>query len=63
MNQGFYAIRHTFQTVAGGAIDEEAVDYVMGHVNDSISAEYIEDFDDHRLYRVVNYVRDWLAKS
>jgi integrase len=59
----FYALRHTFQTIAEKSMDKDAARYIMGHVpaaND-MSAVYNEDApDDSRLLAVVNYVHDWL---
>jgi integrase len=38
----FYALRHTFETVAGESRDQAAVDFIMGHVpkSDDMSAVY-----------------------
>ncbi len=58
----FYALRHTFATVASGSRDQVAVDYIMGHTpaaND-MSAVYREAIDDARLVAVVEHVRTWL---
>lgn len=56
----FYALRHTFETVASGCKDQVAVDAIMGHVDDSMAAEYREGIDDHRLLAAVNHVHGWL---
>ncbi|HUE74870.1 MAG TPA: tyrosine-type recombinase/integrase, partial [Pirellulaceae bacterium] len=56
----FYALRHTFETEAGGSRDQVAVDAIMGHVDASMAAEYREQIDDSRLVAVVNHVRKWL---
>jgi integrase len=58
----FYALRHTFATVASGSRDQVAVDYIMGHTaaaND-MSALYRERIDDDRLLAVTEHVRQWL---
>lgn len=58
----FYALRHTFETVAGGAKDQPAIDHVMGHspaAND-MSAVYREGIDDARLVAVSEHVLRWL---
>jgi integrase len=58
----FYALRHTFATIASGSRDQVAVDYVMGHTasaND-MSAVYREAIDDARLLAVTEHVRKWL---
>lgn len=59
---GFYALRHTFQTVAEGARDLAAVQGIMGHAPSSndMSAVYRERITDDRLKAVTDYVRHWL---
>lgn len=57
---GFYALRHTFETTAGGTGDQVAVDAVMGHVNDDMGSLYRERIDDERLIMVTDHVREWL---
>ena len=58
----FYALRHTFQTVAEGAHDLAAVQAIMGHAPASgdMSAQYRERVDDARLLAVTEHVRKWL---
>jgi integrase len=60
----FYSLRHTFETVAGGAKDQAAVDRVMGHQESHIRATYThwrKDADeDARLRAVAEHVRGWL---
>ena len=58
----FYALRHTFETIAGESRDQVAVDSVMGHApaaNDMASI-YRERISDERLLAVTDYVRRWL---
>jgi len=59
---GFYALRHTLQTVGGDTKDEPAVSAIMGHfarAND-MSAVYRERIGDDRLAAVAEHVRKWL---
>jgi integrase len=57
----FYAMRHTFQSVADEVGDYIATRMVMGHATDSdMSGTYREKFDDRRIERVTDHVRTWL---
>ncbi|MGA2259558.1 MAG: integrase, partial [Thermoguttaceae bacterium] len=58
----FYALRHTFQTIAEGVRDLSAVQAIMGHAasGNDMSATYRERVDDERLKAVVDHVRGWL---
>ena len=56
----FYALRHTVETIGGGCGDQVAVDHVMGHVDETMSAEYRERIEDDRLRAVVNHIHRWL---
>ena len=58
----FYALRHTFQTIAGDTKDQPAVSAVMGHAarSDDMSAVYTERITDDRLAAVAEHVRAWL---
>jgi integrase len=58
--RGFYARRHTFETITGESKDQVAVNAVMGHVDDSMAATYRERISDERLLDMVNVVRTWL---
>ena len=58
----FYALRHTFQTVADGARDPQATSAIMAHVAkaDDMSAVYREEIQDGRLRAVIEHVHAWL---
>ncbi len=59
---GFYALRHTFRTIADEVGDRRAIDMVMGHENgNDISTHYVERIADERLQKVTEHVRVWLA--
>jgi integrase len=57
---GFYALRHTFQTIGDEVGDYLATRRIMGHADNSISDVYRERFADERLQAVADYVRGWL---
>ena len=57
---GFYALRHTFRTVADEAKDQPAADYIMGHESPHMSTVYRERISDERLKAVTDHVRAWL---
>jgi integrase len=60
----FYSLRHTFETVAGGAGDQPAVDRVMGHIDDHVRANYThwlkDEAENKRLRGVADHVHKWL---
>jgi hypothetical protein len=57
---GFYALRHTFRTVADAARDPVAIDNIMGHADPSMGGHYRERIEDSRLLAVADHVRAWL---
>jgi integrase len=59
---GFYALRHTFETIGGESRDQIAVDAIMGHapLSDDMSAVYRERISDERLQAVTDRIRKWL---
>jgi integrase len=58
--RGFYALRHTFRTVADAARDPVAIDLIMGHTDPSMGGHYRERVEDNRLRAVADHVRTWL---
>lgn len=56
----FYALGHTFETIAGETRDQVAVDHIMGHVRDDMASVYRERISDERLRAVTEHVRAWL---
>lgn len=59
---GFYALRHGFETIAGGCRDQVAVNAIMGHADASMAATYRERIEDSRLVDASNHVRKWLFR-
>jgi integrase len=58
--RGFYALRHTFRTIADGCRDQVAIDRVMGHSDDSMGANYTHSIEQERLQAVVDHVYQWV---
>jgi len=56
----FYALRHTFETIAGDSLDQVAVDAIMGHADHSMAGLYRERISDERLEAVVRHMHEWL---
>jgi integrase len=59
---GFYACRHTFETIASDAKDQIALNHIMGHIDYSMSATYRERISNRRLFDVAQFVRNWLFR-
>jgi integrase len=57
---GFYALRHTFETIGGESRDQVAVNHIMGHADASMAGVYRERISDERLRDVTDHVRKWL---
>jgi integrase len=56
----FYALRHTFETIAGASRDQVAVDHVMGHITPGMGTNYRHRIEDDRLQVVADHVHGWL---
>lgn len=56
----FYALRHIFETIGGESLDQVAVNSLMGHVDESMAANYRQSISDDRLRAVADHVRAWL---
>ena len=61
--RGFYALRHTFETEAGPTLDQAAIDTIMGHEPQHISATYRHGVQDDRLRKVADFMRQWLQSG
>jgi len=59
-HRNFYALRHSFQTVADESGDFIAVRKIMGHASSDIADVYRERISDARLLAVTGHVRGWL---
>ncbi|MFN3192681.1 MAG: tyrosine-type recombinase/integrase [Aureliella sp.] len=59
----YYDLRRSFETIAGEAVDQVAVDLIMGHTpsESNMAARYRQRVSDQRLELVVNHVRAWLG--
>jgi len=59
---GFYALRHTFQTIGEECRDLVAVRSIMGHAppSNDMSSLYREKMTDDRLRAVTDHIRGWL---
>ena len=57
---GFYALRHTTETIGDEVNDQTALDSIMGHVDDSMAERYRERISDERLKAVTDHIHKWL---
>lgn len=60
---GIYWLRHCTETIGGEARDQIALNYIMGHVDGSMSAQYRETVSRERITAVSAFVRKWLFAS
>ncbi len=58
---GFYALRHTCETIGGRCKDQVAVDFLMGHVTPGMAAVYREEIDDERVKAVGLAIQAWMG--
>jgi integrase len=59
-HRNFYALRHTFRTIADRAKDQPACDHIMGHARDDMASVYREGIEDERPRAVADCGRAWL---
>jgi len=57
---GYYALRHTFQTIGDEAKDMLATAHIMGHADGTIGDVYRERISDERLRAVVDHIHKWI---
>ncbi len=59
---GFYALRHTTETIGGEARDQVALSHIMGHAPaaSDMASVYRERIGDDRLLAVSEHLRAWL---
>jgi len=61
---GFYALRHTFETIGGESNGGQvAVNFIMGHTDNTMSGVYRERVSKRKLFKVCRHVRNWLFKA
>jgi integrase len=58
--RNFYALRHSFRTIADEAKDQPAADYIMGHEVAQMASVHRDTISDARLRAVAGRVRAWL---
>ena len=59
----FYALRHTFRTIADETGDQHAIARIMGHELAGLASVYVRHISDERLRLVVNHVRKRMRVS
>ena len=55
--RGFYALRHTFRTLADDSRDQHAICRIMGHALPGMAGPYVEEISVERLRAVTEQVR------
>lgn len=59
--RGFYALRHTYRTVADECQDTPAIMMTMGHADQTINSQYRQGISEERLHAVAMTVRNWMG--
>jgi integrase len=59
----FYALRHTFRTVADELPDQPAISLIMGHTDSTMADNYRQRIADERLVAVIEHVRRWFLNG
>lgn len=59
----FYSLRRTFETQAAKTDKQVAVDFIMGHLENSMAEVYRQHIEDRKLLEVTDYVRSWLFRA
>lgn len=57
---GFYALRHSFRTIADATRDPVAINLIMGHTDNTMGGVYREEVAESRLRAVADHVHGWL---
>jgi integrase len=60
---GLYWLRHTSATRADDAKDRIATQWLLGHIDGSMTGEYVDDIDVARVKAVCDHIRKWLFPS
>lgn len=60
VGRGFYGLRRTCETIGGNAKDQVALDYIMGHIDQTMGGVYRQRIEDYRLEAVSEVIRKWL---
>lgn len=59
----FYALRHTYRTIADECMDQHAVHLTMGHAIPGMAGVYVQQIKDERLRKVAEHVRSQVLES
>lgn len=56
----FYSLRRTFATIGATSGEQNAVNFIMGHITSDMPSLYRQKIPDAQLLKVANHVREWL---